>query len=216
MFVNIHTHQGHLEGIWSIQNIHETFDSIQAINNYSVGIHPWHIDKLNWKENFTKLKIASKNNHILAIGECGLDRLCVADFKLQEEIFIQHIKWANEIAKPLIIHCVRAHDEVLQLLKDYQCNVPVIFHGFNNKKELAEKIIKSGYYLSFGKALFNPGVEIIFNDLPLEKIFFETDDSDSTIESVYQQAGRIKNISLEQLSLQLKKNAQKVFHVSSF
>ena len=163
-----------------------------------------------------ELKMQSKKQNVLAIGECGLDRICEIPYKLQQEIFKQQIIWANEIAKPIIIHCVKAHDEVLQLLNDNPCNVPVIFHGFNNKKEIADKLIKKGYFISFGKALFNPSVEIVFNTIPLENIFLETDDSDADIESIYCQAARIKNISLNQLSLQLKKNFKKVFNSTSF
>lgn len=216
MFIDIHTHRPHQEGIYSIQNRQEDYENCNTLYQYSIGMHPWYIDETNWKDIFAKMKLAGNKRNILAIGECGLDRLCDISFKIQQDVFIQHIQWANEIAKPIIIHCVKAHDEVLQLLNDNPCNVPVIFHGFNNKKEIADKLIKKGYFISFGKALFDPSVEIVFNTIPLENIFLETDDSDADIESIYCQAARIKNISLDQLSLQLKKNFKKVFNSTSF
>ncbi len=216
MFIDIHTHHPHQEGIFSIQNRLKDFDNCNSLYQYSVGLHPWFIDEHQWKDIFGKMKLAGNKNNIIAVGECGLDRLCDISFKIQQDVFIQHILWANEIAKPIIIHCVKAFDEVFRLLTDFQCNVPVIFHGFNNKKEIAERLIKKGYFISFGKALFNPSLENVFNSIPIENIFLETDDSDADIKSVYTQAGRIKNIPLDQLSLQIKKNFKKVFNSTSF
>ena len=150
----------------------------------------------------------------MAIGECGLDRICNTDFKLQEKVFTEQILWANEIAKPIIIHCVKAHHETLSLLKEFNRTSPVIFHGFNNKIETANKILNQGYYLSFGKHLLNPTTENVFSKISLEKIFLETDDSNIGIDAIYKQAAKIKNISTEQLSLQIKKNLDRIFKKS--
>lgn len=162
------------------------------------------------------MKIASGKKNVLAIGECGLDRICNTDFKLQEKVFIEQIIWANEIAKPLIIHCVKAHHEVLLLLKEYNRTSPVIFHGFNNKIETANKILEHGHYLSFGKHILNPSIENVFSKISIERIFLETDDSDISIYAIYKQAAKIKNISTEQLSLQIKKNLESIFKTTKF
>jgi len=158
-----------------------------------------------------KMKLASNNRNVLAIGECGLDRICDTDFKLQEKVFVEQIIWANEIAKPIIIHCVRAQQETFSLLKEHNITSPVIFHGFNNKETIAHKIIEMGFYLSFGKHLLNPSMEKLFSAISLDSIFLETDDSDISIDVIYKQAAKIKNISTERLSLQIKKNLENVF-----
>ena len=132
---------------------------------------------------------------------------------MQEKVFIEQILWANEIAKPLIIHCVKAHHEVLLLLKEFNRTSPVIFHGFNNKLETAKKILDHGHYLSFGKQLLNPAIENIFSKISLEKIFLETDDSTVSIDDIYKQAAKIKNISTERLSLQIKNNLNRIFKI---
>lgn len=181
-----------------------------------MGIHPWYIDSKTIKAELTQMKIASRHKNVLAIGECGLDRICDTDFKLQEKVFIKQILWANEIAKPLIIHCVKAHHEALLILKEYNRISPVIFHGFNNKIEIANKILEQGHYLSFGKHIMNPIIENVFSKISLEKIFLETDDCDIDIESIYKQAAKIKNISKEQLSLQIKKNLESILKTTKF
>ena len=152
--------------------------------------------------------------HVIAIGECGLDKVCKTSFPLQQEVFIAQLLWANEINKPLIIHCVKAFDEILGLLKKHSIKVPVIFHGFNKNRLLAEKIIQQGHWLSFGKALQQPAMQQIFASLPTNKIFLETDDAAINIQQIYLAATSLKNISMEQLNLQLTKNVHAVFNIT--
>lgn len=159
-----------------------------------------------------QLKAFSNDEQVLAIGECGLDRICSTPFRLQEQAFKAQIEWANIIAKPLIIHCVRAHRECMLLLKEMNNRMPVIFHGFNNSLDIALQLVKKGYYLSFGHSLFKPSLEPVFTAITLEHIFLETDDNNIKIEEVYRQAAKIKNISIDQLSLHIQRNSIKVFN----
>ena len=160
-----------------------------------------------------ELKMYSIKQNVLAIGECGLDRLCETPYKLQQDILKQQIIWANEIAKPLIIHCVRTHDDILQTLKENKNIMPVIFHGFNKNKFIAQKIIASGYYISFGKDVNKNELETVIASVPLDKIFLETDDSDLPIEFIYKEFSSIRNIPLSQLILQIQKNLKTVFKI---
>ena len=176
-----------------------------------MGIHPWYIDASNVQDELSKMKIASDQKNVLAIGECGLDRICETPFKLQESIFLAQILWANEIAKPIIVHCVRAFREAMVVFKMSNNIMPVVFHGFNNNIGIANELLASGFYLSFGKALFNPAMESVFSKIPSDKIFLETDDADFSIEDMYKKAAQIKNTSIEQLSLQIMQNSKTVF-----
>ena len=215
MFINIHTHQKNnysQQNCWNLINIHETFDETNTLSHYSLGIHPWHIDIPKIEDDLSRLKMACHKSNVLAIGECGLDKICEVSYKLQQDVFKQQILWANEIAKPLIIHCVRAHEDVLQMLKDNRNIMPVIFHGFNKKETIAQKIIQSGYYISFGKDLINFELEKTITSIPLDRIFLETDDSDISIEDIYKEFSRIRNIPQPQLILQIQKNLKTVFN----
>ena len=141
--------------------------------------------------------------------------LCSTDFLLQKVIFLKQVQWANELQKPLIIHCVKAHEDVLQLLSKHQNKVPVIFHGFNKNKELALKIISKGYYISFGKDLQHQRVRELMASLSPENLFLETDDSETEIEKIYTLAAEALQITEDSLSLQLQKNAAAVFGVAA-
>ena len=212
MFFNLHTHQSPTENEYCIRNLHEDFDTIQSNYFYSLGLHPWHIHPSQYPADFEKLKIQSLKKNVLSIGECGLDRICDTAFKLQQEVFSQHIYWANEIAKPLIIHCVKAHTECIRILKESNNLMPVIFHGFHNKWEIAEPLLQKDYYLSFGKSLFDPQMEKVFTATPFEKIFLETDDSNHNIIEIYLKAAALRQISIDQLHSQIRKNAQLIFN----
>ena len=212
MFINIHRHTPARSNEWVIHSLYQDFEKTALPGSYSIGLHPWYIQASSWRQAFMQLQQYSRQQQVLAIGECGLDKVCKIPLTLQEEVFAAQILWANEINKPLVIHCVRAFEEVTTLLKKHQNKVPVIFHGFNKNRVLAEKLIEKGYWLSLGKALLHENMQEVFAALPLDKIFLETDDATAGIESIYQSAAAIKNISTEQLILQIKKNTATVFN----
>jgi TatD DNase family protein len=148
---------------------------------------------------------------VVAIGETGLDKLCKTDWSKQELSFIAHVQWANFIHKPLIIHCVKAWDEVFAALTQEKVSVPVIFHGYAKNLQLAQQITRQGYYLSFGKALEQERLQQVLNAIPVNQFFLETDDADIEIETVYDYAAAALSIDRISLSLQLQKNAEAVF-----
>jgi TatD DNase family protein len=154
--------------------------------------------------------------HVLAIGECGLDKICSISFELQQKVFSAQIELANTINKPLIIHCVRAYEEVQQLLQQHRNKVPVIFHGFNKNELLAKQLVDKGFYLSFGKSLQQTVLQQLIKNIPAVKMFFETDDADIDIAAVYAIAAGALQIDINSLSLQIQKNAAAVFGAAWF
>jgi TatD DNase family protein len=214
LYINIHSHHKAGSNQWVLQNLLNEFDQQPAAGLYSAGLHPWHLTLDTWQQQLADLKKASKSPNIIAIGECGLDKACSTNYALQQEVFVAQLLWANEINKPVIIHCVRAYDDILRLLQVNNNTVPIIFHGFNKQIVLAKKILEAGHYLSFGRALFQPAMAAVFLSVPPDQYFLETDDAAISIEEIYQAAITIKNISAEGLDLQLRKNVKKVFNIT--
>lgn len=212
--IDVHTHQP-VDKAVAIFNLHQSFARAKQKGYYSLGLHPWYIRE-NWPEDFQSMEAYAPLSSVLAIGECGLDKVCATSFALQQTVFEAHIQLANTLQKPLLIHCVRSFDEVLQQLNRAHCRVPVIFHGFNRSKALAQRLIRAGYYLSFGKALMTPAIQEVFREVPLERVFLETDHSGMDIEALYRKAAAIRQIAEDSLSLQLQKNALAVFRTTSF
>lgn len=205
-FINIHSHS---PGANTILDLYKDFELAVNIPFCSIGLHPQHLR--NAHQDLKILRSIAHLKNVVAIGECGLDKLCDTDPSLQETIFRQQIELANCLDKPLIIHCVRAYSECVRLLA--AAKVPVIFHGFNRNLRIARTLLDRGFYLSVGAAVFNPAFAAVFTSLPEGQLFFETDDrADLEIGAVYKRAAEHKNIAVESLILQVENNFQKVFN----
>lgn len=214
-YYNVHTHHDEQQtDCLSIVNAHDHFEAMEHVAACSLGLHPWYLDRAS--QELPLLQAAAGNANVLAIGECGLDRLKGASWELQLYFFEQQIILAAALCKPLIIHCVRAFDEVLRLLKDHQVMVPVIFHGFNNKESVARKILDDGHYLSLGAALLQPmapAARLLADTIPPEKFFLETDAATVSIKELYFTAAQIRKTEEDAIILQLQQNFKNVFGV---
>lgn len=202
IFFNFHHHNPQIS--YGIYN--STPEEKIPEHYFSVGIHPQSINE-HWEKDLENLKIISQNPKCLAIGECGLDALVNINENLQKKVFEAQIIWANQIQKPVIIHCVKRFQELIPFKKI--AKVPLIIHGFNKKKAIADEMLKHGFYLSFGKSvLHNLSLQTSLKEIPLEKIFLETDDADFTLTELYQKTAEIKEISVEKLQEQISKNLE--------
>lgn len=173
---------------------------------FSAGIHPNKIDH-QIENYFLWLKEVAPTKNCVAIGECGLDGLIKTDEKLQEEIFAKQIDYANEIRKPIIIHCVRRFSRLNYFKK--KAKVPMIIHGFNKKKTIGIDLQKNDFSLSFGKSvLYDVNLQNFFKEFPLDKIFLETDSADFNLEELYEKAASIKNMTVNDFVLKINENIQ--------
>jgi TatD DNase family protein len=201
---NFHHHQkDNSNGIYNLK-LNEDIPDF----GFSVGLHPKDIWE-DWAIELEKIKKITQHTKCMAVGECGLDKRIDVDFQLQQKVFLAQISWANEIQKPLIIHCVRAYSEIITLKK--KSKVAMVVHGFNKKKTVADMLLSHDFYLSFGKAVLqNVSLQGIVKTIPLEKIFLETDDEDFNMDALYQKVASLKSISLETLQQQIHENLEKI------
>lgn len=209
MYINIHTHnpespnQDHL----SIYNLQITQPlPMGYIGKYSAGIHPWNIPSDHSQAIATLKQMATESN-IVAIGECGLDKLCQTPFGLQTKIFEEHIKISEEVKKPLIIHCVKSYNQIVELKKEYKPTQPWIMHGFRGKPQTATMLINTGIILSIGEK-YNPDT---VKALPIEKILIESDESSLSIEDIYQNIAQTRGISVEELKKEVENTHKSIF-----
>lgn len=217
MIINAHTH--HLsKSDQSILDIYNQYPWNFEENNayYSIGIHPIFIDKSNPTKDLNTIKEHLNDPKCLAIGEIGLDKITAIDFKTQKELFIEQLQIAQEYQKPVIIHCVRAYQEILKIKNELKFNEPFIFHGYNKNEQLAQQIINNNSTLSFGKNLLqNQNLQTIFANLSPENFFLENDDSQIPIEEIYHRAAEIRKISIEDLEIIISENFQRLFKHST-
>ena len=211
-FFNLHTHQySNKENILELVNQYpQEFDA--SIPNYSIGIHPWHIVEDRIDADLEIIESKLKDEKCLAIGECGLDKRIEIPLALQQMVFGKQLALAEKYKKPVVIHCVAAFQEVIAIKKKMAISVPMIIHGFSKNKETAEQLIANGIYISFGKYLLrNPELELVFNSIPKERLFLETDTIEEGIAAVYELAAKYRNIELEEMTAIINANFNTVF-----
>jgi len=214
-YIDIHTHTptNNLD-IKSIINWDETefghFENSKQI--LSLGLHPWNISKVNLEFTLDKIEEYSSYSKILAIGEIGLDRFAAVDMKIQKKIFTTQLQIANQVKKPVIIHCVRSFPELLRIRKEQKTSIPWIIHGYRNNEQIANSLLRSRCYLSFGKALLEQEkVQFIFQNIPDHQYFLETDDSTLNIIEIYQKAASLKNRSVNAIKQCIQINYHNCF-----
>ncbi|MCI1647341.1 MAG: TatD family hydrolase [Bacteroides sp.] len=208
--VDIHTHhQFGLPGEAIISNPPEDFTP-QKLCWYSIGIHPWEIRNnpipyptMKWKT-FEK---QSRHPQVLAIGEAGLDKRIGTPLPLQKQLFIRQALLAEELCKPLIIHAVKAANELWMLKEQIKPSNPWIIHGFRGNAILAEQYIHHGFYLSFGEYYHQEA--LCFT--PANRLFLETDESSIPITTFYERAAILRGMSTDTLLRIIRENIEKVF-----
>lgn len=167
------------------------YDSdVSAKGYYSVGIHPWRtaeIDSLD--DMMSSLATKASKENVVAIGEAGLDRLRGADIDRQKEIFTAQARLAEQIGKPLVIHCVKAFDLLMSLKKKLNPEQTWIVHGFRGKPETARQLLDAGISLSFGEK-FNPETLRIVDD---DRLYTETDESQTDIDTISSKIAEIRS-----------------------
>jgi TatD DNase family protein len=211
VFINIHTHSQTFDAQLELVNLF--LQQNDRVKYYSYGIHPWHVDG-DYADALEHLKEISQEKGCLAIGECGLDKNCEVDFALQEKVFAAQVKLANKLKKPLIIHCVKAFNELINCLNHNDNKVPVIIHGFNNNENIARILTEEGYYFSFGKALlgYESNAAKAIKVIGRKRFFLETDDKDLSIKYVYLKAGELLGVNDEIIQIQMEENFKNVFN----
>lgn len=210
-YINIHAHHEFPGDNLTLFCLYDHFEKAETGLICSLGLHPWYLANATADSETIRKYISLPN--VLAVGETGLDKLTETDWDWQVKWLIWQIDLANTVNKPLIIHCVKAYEDLLAVFKAHPPKVPVIIHGFNKKPELAQQLVQHGLYLSFGKALFqsHPGPLEALAHIPADRFFLETDDAAMPIADVYAKAAKIRKTGEDEIILQLQKNFQNVF-----
>ena len=244
-------------GIWMVNvgtQIDTSLEAIKLAEKYSqgvyatVGLHPVHTDKSFHDKaelgeggmeftskgevfDYEEYKKLALNPKVVAIGECGLDYYHSAEYrKKQEKVFIEQIELAYEVKKPLMIHCRKAFDDLIDILKDNSPKlqtIPGIIHFFSGDIKQATKLLDMGFYFTFGGVVtFTRDYDEIIKTVPINRLLLETDAPYVTpapfrgqrnepvyVAEVAKKIGEIKNIDFEEVSHHTIENARTIFGI---
>lgn len=222
-----------------------------------IGLHPEEV-KEDWKEQLAELRKILEEHHMIgnanpsgesgnanpaggfpqfsdfiAIGEVGLDYYWSREFENEQlEAFEEQVKWSVETGLPLMIHCRKAQNEMVHLLRKYEKELPGgVFHCFTGNQKEAEEL------LSFDKFVLGVGGVSTFKSshlredlpavVPLNRIVLETDspymapvpyrgkrNESAFVVEVMKTLAKAYGVSEEEFARQTNLNAERVFPLS--
>ena len=185
----------------------DTVNFISA-KQISIGIHPWYVTADDIEEQTEWIKQTAINDkRVIAIGECGTDKLCNTDINLQYEAFCNCITLSEELEFPLIIHSVKTSNEIIKLRKSIRPKQAWIIHGFRGKPEQALQYTNNGFYLSFGKLYNTESIKIT----PHDRLLFETDEHSGNIIEIITNAAKTLDIPTDKIQNIASENAKRLF-----
>jgi len=206
-YIDFHTHHGSgradTVAIVNLMAGESVPDKFSENTLFSAGIHPWHLTEENADSLRYELILTMAHPHVVALGEGGLDTMHGPDEKLQYDLFCYQAELAEELKKPLIIHCVRAWDNLRKAKKELCPSTIWVIHGFRGKKSLAQNLVEEGFLFSLGMEGLS---EEIISAIGTDKLFLETDDSDIGIEEVYLRFTAVTGIEQEEACKILRNN----------
>lgn len=208
--------------------------SVELANKYemfyaAVGVHPEHADELT-EENLLTIKELANNPKVKAIGEIGLDYYWEENppREVQKDAFRKQMKLAEELSLPVVIHDRDAHQDTLEIMKEFP-NVTGVVHCFSGSVEFARECIKLGYYIGFtGVLTFKNAKKLVevCKDISLDKMLVETDcpymaptpfrgkrNQSNYIENIIDVMADIKGLTGEEMNKILLENTKSLFRV---
>jgi TatD DNase family protein len=213
IFINIHGHrQANNIQEWVMMNLFARDFPPEDIERgfYSVGFHPYNVGKVDEEDTLERVKKATRHPRVFAVGEIGLDKSIEAPMEDQMRIFEKQVKIAESANLPVVLHIVRAFNEIIEFSRANKPQVPMIVHGYNGSPEMVEDLVKAGFLISFGEAIAGEHSKVVeaLQKVPVDKLFLETDEGHLDIREIYHFAAEVKGVTVDQLRVRIYENAR--------
>lgn len=211
--LDFHTHSMRHADSQNVQEIVSIHLGQQKHYHYfTVGMHPWWTEQPvspNQKDDLVKLL---GHDNCLAMGEMGLDNLKGPEMGIQMNILRSLLAIADEMGKSVIIHCVRAFDQLIQIKKEFPNIRNWCVHGYGRHTTLAKQLIDQGFYVSLMPTMPLAKYQQLFDSLPHDRLFLETDSmKEADITTVYSNVAAMLNVDVSDLCAQINHNARAFF-----
>ncbi len=207
----------------------------QSVNHYpqvfgSIGIHP-HEAKTYTKEIGEQIRhLATKTEHIVAIGETGLDYHYMHSEKhLQQESFSQHLELATQLQMPVVLHTREAEADTLAILKENPLPCGGVAHSFTGSLKMAKELLEMGWYIGVNGIVTFPKAEPVrevMRYLPADRLLLETDapflapkpfrgkpNDPAKIPIIAEFVAKERQVNLDDLAQQTTENAHTLFRI---
>ena len=219
----------------------------------AIGLHPIHLEDFEVdedevegqikfrtrKEKFDRgayEELIKSSDKAVAIGEVGLDYWRLPEDpselerykKLQKDTLIDQLNLAVDFGLPAIIHCRKAHDDLISIIESHaiteKISPPGVIHCYTGNKKQLKAFLALGYYIGYNGIIFKMNLKDVIKETPLDRILLETDspyltppqfgearNTPSNVKYVAEKIVEAKGVSLEEVARQTTENAIKVF-----
>lgn len=196
-----------------------------------LGLHPEEV-RADWREVLARIKPFL--NKGICIGEVGLDFYWSREFEREQiEAFEEQVRWSVELGLPLMIHCRKAQNEMVTLLKRFKNQLPGgVFHCFTGNELEARELLQFdrfvlgiGGVLTFKKSKLPETLQAV---VPLERIVLETDspymapvpmrgqrNEPAFVAHVAQRLAETYGVSISEVIRQTDENCKKVLNITA-
>ena len=194
---------------------------------FSVGLHPWWLKAATGRDWQTPLVELLRDPKCVALGECGLDKLIDTPMAEQEQLLVRQLRLARDSNKPVILHCVKAHNPLIRLLKQTPLPKGGVVHAFTGSVEIAETYWRMGFRLGVGGSITYPRARktrSAVTSLPEQALLLETDapdmplsgrqgrrNSPEYLELIARELAGLREVTVEQIARQTSANARDLF-----
>jgi len=194
-----------------------------------IGLHPEEV-KADWETQLRQLKARFTEASFIAIGEVGLGFYWDRTFEREQLLaFEAQVEWAVETQLPLMIHCRKAQNELLHILKRYEKELSGgVFHCFTGNQKEAEQLLKFerfalgiGGVLTFKSSHLREDLPAV---VPLERIVLETDspymapvphrgerNESAFVQLVLEKLAEVYGVSAEEVAQTTEENVRRIF-----
>ena len=219
-----------------VASCHTVLDTCSQYPGYCypmLGLHPEEV-RADWRDQLLAIsqQLKSNSQQPIAIGEVGLDYYWSREFEEEQLLaFEEQVRWAVELQLPLMIHCRKAQNEMVNLLKRYADDLPGgVFHCFTGNEQEARQLLEFprfvlgiGGVLTFKKSHLP---EVLPACVPLHRIVLETDapymspvplrgqrNEPANIVHVIKRLAEAYGVSEQEICRQTNENVKKVFGI---
>ena len=192
-----------------------------------LGLHPTSVDK-DFERQLEVIGSYLEHTNIIAIGETGIDLYWDKQYLDQQmESFRIQIGWAKKYGLPLSIHCRKAYNEIIAILKKEQDgSLTGVFHCFPGNIRQAEEVTGLGFVLGIGGVVTykNSEMAAVVQHTGIEHILAETDapylppvpfrgkrNESAYICNIVQKIAELKSMTMNEVAFATNANAERVF-----
>jgi TatD DNase family protein len=215
------------------KSVETVLDTCRCYPDYCypmLGLHPEEV-RADWREQLSVIRAAIQPG-VIAIGEVGLDYYWSREYAAEQiEAFEQQVCWSIEMRLPLMIHCRKAQNEMVALLRKYKDDLPGgVFHCFTgNALEAAELLQFDRFVLGVGGVLtFKKShlPEVLASAVPMDRVVLETDspymapvphrgqrNEPAFVADVLQRMAESYGVSREEMERRTNENVERIFGI---